>query len=836
MNPRCAIVVFACLLTITSARAAGIDSKIDFSRDIQPIFSDNCYQCHGPDAERRKAKMRLDTQEGAFGPVGREQDHKAILPGHPEEGSLIERIFSTDADDVMPPADSNRKLTGEQKDLIKRWIAGGAPWGKHWSLIPPHRPSLPGVKQADWPVNAVDYFILDRLEHEAIAPSEDAPKETLIRRVSLDLTGLPPSLKEIDCYLADRSPGAYERVVDRLLASPRYGERMVWEWLDAARYADTNGYQGDNTRTMWPWRDWAIRAMNNNMPYDRFTIEQLAGDLLPQPTVDQKVATGFCRNHMINGEGGSIPEENRVNYVMDQTETAATVWLGFTAGCARCHDHKFDPFSQKEYYSLSAFFNNTPVNGGGGSGQTAPVVDFASVEQKAKLKTLNEAVTKTSNDLQLMEKQIFTFPEGKTIADSPKLAKASGSTAGGLKTPPDKRYLPSFREIIPILKDSEPEYVAQANRFLAAIDARNRYNETIPRVMVMEEMPKPRETFVLTKGAYDKPTDKVTADVPKAFGNLPAGTPRNRLAFAEWLVNPGNSLTSRVTVNRMWQQFFGIGLVKTAEDFGLQGQKPSHPELLDWLATEFVASGWDVKAMQRLIVTSRAYRQSSKTNSALLDRDPENRLLARGARFRLPTFMLRDQALFAGGLLVEQVGGPPVKPYQPPGIWEEATFGFIRYEQGHGDALYRRSVYTFWRRIVGPTEFFDTSARQTCSVKPSHTNTPLHALTTLNDITYVEASRKLAERVMLATADPAARLDMAWRLVMSRFPNANERALLLSSLDRLRSVYQSDPGAALKLSSVGESKRDAALDPSEHAAYAALCLEILNLDEAMTKE
>jgi hypothetical protein len=826
------LVVGISFLLCDSARAA-----VDFSRDIQPILSENCYHCHGPDAGRRKAKFRLDTQEGAFGPVSKAQDHKAIVPGHPDEGTLLERIFSTDADEVMPPPDSDRSLTEAQKQLLKQWIVQGAPWGKHWALIPPQRPKLPRVKQIDWPINAIDPFILSRLEDEHLSPSPDAPKETLLRRVTLDLTGLPPTPAEVEAFAADESPAAYERVVDRLLSSPRYGERMVWEWLDAARYADTNGYQGDNTRTMWPWRDWAIKALNDNMPYDQFTIEQLAGDLLPNSTNDQKVATGFCRNHMINGEGGRIAEENRVDYVMDQAETVSTVWLGMTVGCARCHDHKFDAITQKDYYSLFAFFNQTPVNGGGGSGQTEPVVDFATTQQKDKLKSLDGEVKRASAEVTRLEKELFPIPEGKTIAESPRLASLSGNIVATLKAVPEKRYLPSFKEIIPKLKATEPVYVAAVEKFLKAMDDRGQFNSGIPRVMVMADMPKPRETFVLVKGAYDKHADTVTANTLAALPPLPAEVPKNRLALAKWLVSPGHPLTARVTVNRMWQQFFGTGLVKTVDDFGVQGEKPVNTGLLDWLATEFVASDWNVKAMHRLIVTSHAYRQSSKTSADLYERDPENRLLARGPRFRLPAFMLRDQALFASGLMTEKLGGPPVKPYQPSGIWEEATFGFIKYQQDHGDALYRRSVYTFWRRIVGPTEFFDTAARQACTVKQSRTNTPLHALTTLNDTTFVEAARVMAQRVMKeGGTSPSDRIRFAWKLVMARAPSDREISLLHKSLDRLLEEYHRDPTAAAKLLAVGESKRDESLNAVDHAAYAGVCLAILNTDEAMTKE
>ncbi len=622
-------IALAIALSPSIVRAAS--STIDFNRDVQPILSDNCYHCHGPDAAQRKAHLRFDLLDPKQGPFVDHDGQQAIVPGHPEQSLLIARILSEDEDEKMPPARSHRQLSAAQVEVLKAWVQQGAKWGQHWSLVPPVKAEPPAVNDAAWPRNAIDRFILARLEREGLSPSPEAPRATLIRRVTLDLTGLPPTPAEVDAFVADASPDAYEKLVDRLFASPRYGERMVWEWLDAARYADTNGYQGDNTRTMWPWRDWAIRAFNENMPYDQFTIRQLAGDLLPDATPEEKLATGFCRNHMINGEGGRIAEENRVEYVMDQVETTGTVWLGLTVGCCRCHDHKFDPITQKEYYQLFAFFNNTPVTGAGGAGQTAPVVDFSTPQQRATAKELDEAVAAAAAEVTRLENETFTFPKGGTIADAPKLASLSGNIVGTLKQPPEKRYLPSFREIIPKLRDTEPTYIAAVERFFAATDKRTQFSTVVPRVMVMEEMKKPRPTFVLVKGAYDKPADPVTAGTPAVLPPLPADAPHDRLALARWLVSPDHPLTSRVTVNRFWQQFFGYGLVKTVDDFGAQGEKPVHPELLDWLARDFIESEWDVKRLHRLIVTSAAYRQSSKVTPALFERDPENRLLRAAA-------------------------------------------------------------------------------------------------------------------------------------------------------------------------------------------------------------
>jgi len=816
------------LLSPAVAPAAD-EPPIRFARDILPILSDNCFHCHGPDEKHREADLRLDTQDGALKTVS-----PVIMPGKSGESELVKRITSTDPDEMMPPAKSNRKLSEQQRQLLRRWIDEGAPWGKHWAYEAPVRPEPPTVKKANWAKNSIDHFILARLEQEKLAPSPEASKTILIRRVSLDLTGLPPTPAEVEAFLADTSPQAYEKVVDRLLESPRYGERMAWDWLDAARYADSNGYQGDVDRTMYPWRDWVIGQMNANLPYDRFTVEQLGGDLLPSATIENKLATGFARNHMINGEGGRISEENRIDYIMDQTETMATIWMGLTMTCCRCHDHKFDPFKQTEYYSLFAFFNQTPVDGGGRSGQTKPVVDFATPDQAKRRTELQVAFDDLTKQVRDQEKSLrdasFAETEKGPVSNLPALIESSLRKGPGDRTPENRE------ELLKFFKEKEPGYIKLLGDLDKAQKARDAFNKTIPQVMVLEDMPKPRDTFLLDRGAYNKPLQKVLAGVPESLPPLKKDARLNRLTLAEWLVAPEHPLTARVTVNRFWQTFFGMGLVKTVEDFGVQGERPSHPELLDWLATEFIAAKWDVKKLHKLILMSATYRQSSKATPALLEKDPENRLLARGARYRLPSWMIRDQALAASGLLVEKIGGPPVKPYQPEGIWEEATFGKIGYKQDQGPDLYRRSLYTFWRRIVGPTMFFDNAARQVCTVKAVRTNTPLHALSTLNDIQYVEAARALAERAMKHVGDPMGRIDAAFQWAAGRRPNDREREILLASLARLRKTYGENPEAAKQLLSVGQSKRDESLDAGEHAAYAGLCTLILNLDEVLTKQ
>jgi hypothetical protein len=825
----------SCVFMLFASTVRGAASTVDFSRDILPILSDKCYQCHGPDENKRKAKLRLDVKESAF----RVKDGVAVIrAGNSAQSEVYRRISSTDPDEVMPPPKSNRQLTPAQIVLLQRWIDEGARWGGHWAFEKPSASEPPPLRQwASRVINPIDRFVLARLEQEGLAPSPEAPKEALIRRATLDLTGLPPSLQAVDAFVSDGSPGAYERLVERLLQSPSFGERMAWDWLDAARYADSNGYQGDSDRTMWPWRDWVVEAFNRNLPYDEFTIAQLAGDLLPDATPEQKLATGFARNHPINGEGGRIAEENRVDYVMDMMETTGTVWLGLTMNCCRCHDHKFDPLTRRDYYNFFAFFNQTPITGGGGDPQTKPVLEISNEAQREQLTKADEEIQRHTKALEDLEKKMSSSTEEQGTASSEGKVVLSEKIQAIFKTRLTRRTPEQLNTLEKEFEKSSPEYAAGVKTFRESKDRRDRMARSIPKVMVMEEMPKPRKTFMLDKGIYDKPGEEVSADVPAALPRLPANAPKNRLGLAEWLVAPQNPLMARVTVNRLWQQFFGVGLVKTPENLGVQAEFPVHPELLDWLAAEFVRSGWNVKDLCRLIVTSATYRQSSKVTPELFERDSENRLLARAPRFRMPSWMIRDQALAASGLLAARMGGPPVKPYQPAGVWEEATFGNKKYQQDKGESLYRRSLYVFWRRIVGPTMFFDTASRATCTVKLPRTNTPLHALTTLNDVTYVEAARNLAERVIRAAGGSSdARVELAFRLVLARRPAAAEKQVLEASVERLKREFAAHPDRAKQFLSLGESKPNAAIDPMELAAYAGLCLTILNLDEALTKE
>ncbi len=821
-----------------------IAADIRFSRDVLPILSDTCFTCHGPDAKARMAGLRLDREEGAFG-TG-ESGAKVIVPGDESQSELIRRITTTDPDEVMPPPESLRQLSSQQVAVLRDWIQSGAKWGKHWAYEIPTPPQLPMVQApSDQVRNPIDAFVVARLRAMGLEPASRAAKETLLRRVTLDLTGLPPSLDEMDSFLADTSPNAYETVVDRLLASSRYGERWAFDWLDAARYADTNGFQGDPERTMWPWRDWVVQAINQNMPYDQFTVEQLAGDLLPDATRDQRLASGFHRNNMHNGEGGRIAEETRVENVFDRVESTATVWLGSTFTCCRCHDHKYDPFTLQDYFGFYDIFNQMSESGSGGGGQMAPVLDYSTPEEEERLTASQRGVDESSRDVEAFELKKFPRAEGAPLTESAAATLPGNLPAYIARTAPVNRGVSQLVEAIHYFEadGNDPEYVKVLQTLLDRVRVRDDARSSISKVLIMDQVSVPRDTFVLIKGSYDKPT------TTKVMGALPASLVSsrdsksiasdgrlNRLDLARWLVSAENPLTARVTVNRFWQSFFGVGLVKTTEDFGLQGEKPSFPELLDWLATDFVQKGWNVKSLHKTIVMSETYQQSSEISHSQFESDPENRYLARGPRYRLPSWMLRDIALSVSGLLVDRLGGPAVKPYQPPGVWEEATFGFKSYQQDHGNALYRRSLYIYWRRIVSPTVFFDNATRQTCSVMPFRTNTPLHALSTLNDVTYVEAARNLAQRVMLGAFDDHQRIALAFRLVTGRRPNEKEGEIMMNRLSTLKNQYRTNSEDSKRLLLVGESPSDASLDAADHAAFTGLCQLILNLDEALSKE
>ncbi|MAM90574.1 MAG: chromosome segregation protein [Opitutaceae bacterium] len=818
-----------------SINVSAEEESISFNKDIRPILSDICFQCHGPDANSREADLRLDARESAMADRG---GYSALVPGDPDESELIWLIFSEDSSEQMPPSEHPRQLSQAEKELIRDWVEQGAEYEAHWAFIPPEK-NLPDVEDdRNWARNEIDAFVLAKLDKEGLEPSPEADKETLIRRLSLDLNGIPPTLEEIERFLSEGSPEAYESLVDRLLASPRYGERMVWEWLEASRYADSNGYQNDDERGMWPWRDWVIDAMNENMPFDKFTIEQIAGDLLAESSQDQKLATAFLRNHMINGEGGRLPEENRIDYLVDQTDTVSTIWMGLTMGCARCHDHKYDPISQKEYYQLMAFFDKTEVDGKGRDPQTPPVLDLTTDEHDRRMEDLKQAKAEAAERLDEVEKILFPRPEGKLAIDSERAKSITNGTIQGLlKQPVNERRPEPLIEVVAVFGKTEPEYVEKTLDYIKAYQDLDIYGKSRPIVMIMEDTVE-RDTYILENGLYDSPTEKVITGFPAALnGGFDETGDLNRLDLANWLMADENPLTARVTVNRYWQQFFGRGILPQVENFGVQSKPPTYEDLLDWLAVEFKENGWDVKAIHKLIVMSATYRQSSRVDPELLERDPENELLARGPRFRMPSWMLRDQALALGGLLNETSGGPPVKPYQPEGIWEEASFGFIKYYPDTGEELYRRSLYTFWRRIVGPPVFFDSGARQVCEVKSLRTNTPLHALTTLNDTTYAEAARSFAQRILTELeGSDAMRLREAFRMATSRYPNRSEAKTLKNALTQYRKHFTKNREAATEVASVGESQRDGSLDPIDHASWSTLGLMLLNLDETLTKE
>lgn len=834
--------LLASLMLFASCGFGRAQQPIDFSRQIRPILSDNCFTCHGPDDKQRKADLRLDVKELALA---------VIKPGKPDESEFIRRITTGEATERMPPAKSGKKLTPEQIALLRQWIAQGAKWSEHWAFVKPTRPLVPKVQNRDWSQNSIDAFILSRLEREHLKPSPEADRVSLIRRVTLDLTGLPPTPAEVDAFLADNRPGAYERVVDRLLHSPRHGERMAVDWLDASRFADTHGYHIDSGRDMTLWREWVIDAFNHNLPFDRFTIDQLAGDMEPNATLPQKIASGFNRNHMINFEGGAIPQEYLTAYIVDRVNTTSTVWLGLTIGCAQCHDHKFDPITQKEYYQLFAFFNNVPESGLDGSkGNASPMLRVPTGEQQQALDRLAKSIREVDDRLSVLNKQISAqLPEWeKSVAASSELLDALQVPAkirDILRAASAQRSQTQRTELLTYYRTQlVPEW-----RLLSDHAAKLRKDQTelekrIPNTMVMQEMPKPREAFVLVRGEYDKHGQKVVAGVPGALPPLKASANPNRLELARWLVNPSHPLTARVIVNRYWQLYFGTGLVKTAEDFGSQGDWPTHPELLDWLATEFIRSGWDVKHMQRLIVTSAAYRQSSAISPELVNKDPENRLLSRGPRLRLQAEFIRDQALAASGLLYGMIGGHSVSPYQPPGLWEELAsrldgknWTAQTYTQGHGLDLYRRTMYTFWKRTSPPPTLatFDAPDRETCTVRRARTNTPLQALVLMNDPTYVEAARKLAERVMREASGSQERMILGFRLVTGRVPKEKELAVLEKVYDAQLTTFKPDLAAARKLLTVGEAAFDPTFNPAELAAWTVVANLILNLDETVSK-
>lgn len=1031
--------------------------QVNFSRDIRPILSDKCFQCHGPDEAKQQSGLRLDLRDDAV--TAAESGAIAIVPKHPDQSELIKRIVAKDPDEVMPPADSTKKLTEAEIELLRKWVAEGANYEVHWAFAPPTRPVVPAVDAGiskDWIANPVDRFLRAHLRQAGLNPNPQANKETLIRRVALDLTGLPPTPAQVEKFLADKSDNAYENMVDQFFASPHYGERMALNWLDYARYADSNGYQSDGSRDIWGWRDWVINAYNQNMPFDQFTVEQLAGDMLPNATSEQIIATGFNRNHRLNGEGGRIVEEWFVETVIDRVETTGLTWLGLTFNCCRCHDHKYDPISQKEFYQMFAFFNSVEEVGvlapSGKNGEnTPPLFTMKSEANTAEIARREAEVAKLDAELQAIKTQLpelaatwaikhrtesttkvstwqqvqpievvsaggatLTRQEdssylasGKnpandsytvtlTTADKsfsgvllevmpdaslPNQSLGRGSNGnfvmtdftvelvgGSLKKPrpvklvrtesdfaqdgwpaanvlennpkskkplkgwaiegnnPERRIarkimfaaektieIPDganiqirfgnrsdygdhnvgrFRlsltnaapEQVTLGESGMPANVAEAIKkepdqwseadrkaiegyFLASVPnpireseskvaasrkSLTEYVEDLPTTMVMKES-KPRDAFVLVRGEYDKPAAKVGRAVPAVLPPLPQDSPVDRLGLAKWIVARNNPLTARVWVNREWERFFGMGIVKTTENLGSQAEYPVNAELLDWLAVEFMeptmlppvggqaARPWDMKALQKLILMSAAYRQSSQVTPEKLEKDPDNRLVSRGPRFRLQGEIVRDAALAVSGALVEKIGGPSVRPYMPAGVWDETSkYGNLRnYQHDKNDGLYRRSMYTIWKRTAAPPTMllFDAPNRETCTVKRSRTNTPLQALSLLNEVTFVEAARKLAGRMLSEGGQTAEqRLAYGFRLALARNPSNSEMQVLLSGLDADMQRFASGPADASGLLAFGDSKSATEIPPTELAAYTLTANVILNLDEFVTRE
>jgi hypothetical protein len=1048
---RITCIVAVVFLGVPALRA---DAQPEYNRDIRPILSENCFACHGPDSASRKAKLRLDQRDAAI-------KAEAIVPGHPDKSALIQRICAVDPTEIMPPAKTLKKLSGAQKDLLKRWIAAGAEYQSHWSFIAAKRPPVPGVKNVKWVRNPIDSFILAKLEAAGLQPSPEADRRTLARRVSLDLIGLPPAPEAVEAFVSDTAAGAYERYVDKLLESPRWGEHRGRYWLDLARYADSHGIHFDNFREIWAYRDWVINAFNKNQPFDQFTIDQLAGDLLPNPKIDQLVATGFNRCNITTNEGGAISEEYLVLYNRDRTETVAQTWLGLTAGCAVCHDHKFDPISARDFYSMAAFFNNTTQGAMDGNiPNTPPTIFVPRREDRPKwdaitkeIDTIKAAITArksaarkdfdawlaqaTPSELakrlpseglrlhaplstgkgdqfdmlvdgklrsltakngynwvagKLADKAVAVKPTGPaieiadagdferhqpfTVATWVKTARrgnvgalfarmdvaanqhrgwdfwmendkvgmhiiskwpddalkvttkqvlqpnqwyhvlasydGSGKAAGvrvyinGVLQPVDvftDKLKSTIRATVPLkigqrqfgerLKDvalqdvriygrslspAEASQLAQTPRaqellaipvakrsekdrgelfdwYLAAMDEATRaLNGRLGLLVqqdvalrskgtiahVMNERGEEPVAYILFRGDYDKRRDKVKAATPKSLPPMAADLPHNRLGFAKWLLTPEHPLTARVTVNRFWQEIFGTGLVRTSGDFGVTGDVPSHPELLDWLAVEFREKGWDVKAFFKMLVTSATYRQSAAASKTALESDPHNRLLSRGARYRLDAEMIRDYALAASGLLSDKIGGPSVKPYQPEGVWE--AVGMIGsntrdYKRDSGEGLYRRGMYTFWKRAAPPAslDILNAPNREFCTVRRERTNTPLQALVTLNDPQYVEAARALAQLTLKRKTTVEERIDFMAKRLLCRPFRPEESQIVQKSLGALLGYYAAHPADAGKLVNVGESRAEATMDVPALAAWTMLANELLNLDEVLNK-
>jgi hypothetical protein len=775
------------------ASAADADRPVDFARDVRPILAKNCFPCHGPDDAHRKAGLRLDRRDAAIGT--RKHGEPAIVPGKPAESELIRRVVSSDENEAMPPNKSGgRPLTPSETQVLKRWVSQGAEYTEHWAFVSPQRPALPGIKDRTLARQELDYFVLSNLEKRGLTFSPPADRFVLLRRVSLDLRGLPPTPAEVDAFARDTSTDAYEKAVDRMLADPAYGERWARVWLDLARYADSAGYGSDPLRTIWRYRDWVIDAFNRDLSYDQFTIQQIAGDLLPNPSVEQRMATAFHRNTMTNTEGGTDREEFRVAAVKDRVDTTFQVWMGLTMGCAKCHNHKYDPLSQLEYYRFYAFFNQTAD---ADRPDESPLLDAGTPEELKKAKEVDAA-------LEVARKKLVE---------------------------PQRIAVRSVR-LSPIPVESLDVY--------AEIASLKKSRPSIPTLPVMVQLPsdKQRTTYLMVKGNFLSKGDKVEPAVPAAFPRLPSGAPVNRLGVAKWLVSPDNPLTARVAVNRYWAALFGTGLVETEEDFGTQGELPSNQELLDWLATEYVRLNWSTKALLREIVTSTTYRQSSRVTAGLLEKDPKNRLMSRGPRFRLEAEVVRDQALALSGLLSHKMHGPSVFPPQPAGLWQAAFNGQRTWSTSSGEDRYRRGLYVFWRRTIPYPSMatFDAPSREICTVRRIRTNTPLQAFVTMNDPVYVEAAQALARRIFKeGGAAPEAKAAFALQLCSCRPAKTAEISEIVALFESELAHYRADATAAQAISTEPLGPLPKGMDAAELAAWTVVANVLLNMDAVLTK-
>ncbi|GIW79869.1 MAG: chromosome segregation protein [Gemmatales bacterium] len=843
MIPRCCFAVALFVVVEVHVLAGDVDlpKVVEFNRDIRPIFADKCFACHGPDQNQRKADLRLDEEKNA---MAERDGYRVIVPRDPAKSVLFARITEADGRRRMPPRKFNKTLTAREIALIERWIEQGARWQGHWSYIPPKRPDVPALpagKLRPWPINEIDRFILARLQDQNLEPSNEADKRTLLRRLSFDLTGLPPTPEEYDQFVQDTSPDAYEKLVERLLASQHFGERMAIYWLDVVRYADTGGYHSDNHRDIWMYRDYVIKAFNDNKPFDQFTIEQLAGDLLPGRTNEQWVASGFNRLLQTTEEGGAQPKEYAAKYAADRVRNTSSIFLAITMGCCECHDHKFDPFTMKDFYSMEAFFADISERAVGRQPQT-PILSKEDQARLASLdrdiEVLNRLLVAESPDLEAAQAS-WEAETLKKLGPRPKPTKElPANVIQALQTPAGKRnsgqtklLRDHYRRIAPALQNE--------NRLLAFLQKRKQdILDAAPKTLVSMSVP-PRTIRLLPRGNWlDDSGPIMQPDVPATLPDLHVtGRRPNRLDFAKWLVSPENPMTARVFVNRLWKLFFGRGIVATLDDFGSQGAWPTHPKLLDWLAVEFRESGWDIKHMIRLMVLSRTYRQSSLVSEAKGKADPFNKWLARQGRFRLDAEMVRDNALAISGLLSRKLGGPSVKPYQPAGYWQHLNFPKRTWKQSAGEDLYRRGLYTYWQRtFLHPSLLaFDAPSREECTVDRPRSNTPLQALVLLNDPTYVEAARVFAERVMRSERGMEARIRFAFRRALCRQPTSDEIKVLSDLFQRHFKQYLQDDKAARALLQVGDYPVPDDLVPAELAAWTSVTRVILNLHETITR-